>query len=159
AAARPSVIELEPPPPVAPPRPVIEPVVPETHGAAATSGPRPIVQAVAPDPQPPVLRRAPPVSPVHEAAPRPAAPPSIPLRGDLRARALPWVLGELFRRRATGSLMLQNGSVRKIVYLREGAPVSVRSNILQECLGIVLVREKLISQADCDESIRRMRGS
>jgi CheY-like chemotaxis protein/curved DNA-binding protein CbpA len=150
-APPPAAIALEAPPAPAPQRPIVEPVIPEAFRASAPAGPRPIVQAVAPAPKPQPEPREP--------APQPSEPPSITLRGDLRERALPWVLGELFRRRATGSLLLQNGSVRKIVYLREGAPVSVRSNILQECLGIVLVREKLISQADCDESIRRMRGS
>ena len=36
-----------------------------------------------------------------------------------------------------------------------GAPESVKSNRLSECLGRVMVRERIISEADCEESLEQ----
>ena len=49
--------------------------------------------------------------------------------------------------------------MKKIVYFREGTPELVKSNLLVECLGRVLVKEKMISEAECEESLRRMKAS
>src|SRR5262249_10969654 len=67
------------------------------------------------------------------------------------------VLGRLYRTRATGALMLRKASVKKIVYLSEGIPVFVKSNLLAECLGQIMVQERLISQDECDLSLQRKR--
>jgi CheY-like chemotaxis protein/curved DNA-binding protein CbpA len=105
------------------------------------------------------LMAARPVGPVQE--PSAASPPprvSV-VRGDLKDRAFPWVLGELFRRRATGTLHLCQGKIRKVVYLRDGAPIAVRSNQPGERLGAVLVRERLLQPSDYDEAARRARAA
>ena len=47
--------------------------------------------------------------------------------------------------------------VKKIVYFRDGFPKSVKSNLLSECLGRVMVRERMISEDECEESLKRMR--
>src|SRR5262249_47660702 len=44
-------------------------------------------------------------------------------------------------------------------FFRGGAPESVKSNRLSECLGRVMVRERMISEADCEESLKRMKAS
>jgi CheY-like chemotaxis protein len=80
-------------------------------------------------------------------------------RGDFRTRAFPQLLADLHRRRATGGLLLRRDKVKKIVFFRGGAPESVKSNRLSECLGRVMVRERMISEADCEESLRRMKAS
>jgi CheY-like chemotaxis protein/tetratricopeptide (TPR) repeat protein len=47
--------------------------------------------------------------------------------------------------------------VTKVVYFRSGVPVHVRSNLLDECLGQLLLRKKRIGVATLEESIRKMR--
>ena len=49
--------------------------------------------------------------------------------------------------------------MKKIVFFRGGVPESVKSNRLSECLGRVMVRERMISEADCEESLKRMKTS
>jgi CheY-like chemotaxis protein len=79
----------------------------------------------------------------------------VPDKGDLETVPFARVLGKLFRTRATGALMLRKASVKKIVYLREGIPIFVKSNLLSECLGRIMVQERLISQEECDESLKK----
>jgi CheY-like chemotaxis protein len=80
-------------------------------------------------------------------------------RGTFAIRAFPELLADLHRRRATGGLLLRRDKVKKIVFVRAGAPESVKSNRLSECLGRVMVRERMISEADCEESLKRMKAS
>ena len=82
-------------------------------------------------------------------------PGEVQLRGTLGARPFAPLLGELYGRRATGALLL-HGPSKKIVYLRDGDPVYVKSNQPSECLGEVWVRQGLISRAQCQESLQRM---
>lgn len=80
-------------------------------------------------------------------------------RGDLAARPFPDVLAEIYRWRSSGALLMRRGKVKKIVYFRDGTPELVKSNLLVECLGRILVREKMISEAECEESLRRMKAT
>ncbi|HEY8212486.1 MAG TPA: response regulator [Myxococcaceae bacterium] len=81
------------------------------------------------------------------------------VRGDFAQKAVPEVLAELHRWKASGALLCRRGTVKKIVYLRAGVPQFVKSNLLSECLGRIMVKERLLSQADCEESLRRMKAS
>ncbi len=81
------------------------------------------------------------------------------VRGNLRETPLAEVLSELHRWRATGALLLHAGAVKKLVYLREGAPFFVRSNVLAETLGQLLVRERLITLRECEESLAKSQQS
>jgi DNA-binding response OmpR family regulator/curved DNA-binding protein CbpA len=81
------------------------------------------------------------------------------VRGNLRETEFAEVLSELHRWRATGALLLENPPVKKLVWLKEGAPVFVRSNLLVEALGQLLVRERMITLAECEEGLRRMHAS
>ncbi|MCA3010877.1 MAG: response regulator [Myxococcaceae bacterium] len=81
------------------------------------------------------------------------------IRGDFAQTSFAKVLAELYRWRATGALLLGRGTVKKIVYLRDGAPELVKSNLLVEALGRILVREKMITEAECEESLERMRAT
>ncbi len=81
---------------------------------------------------------------------------SVELRGTLGAVPFARLLGGLHGRGATGALLL-HGPSKKIVYLRDGHPVYVKSNRQAECLGEVLVREGVITRGQCDESLRRMK--
>ncbi len=80
------------------------------------------------------------------------------VRGDLRETPFASVLSQLHRWRASGALLLRSGAMKKIVYVKEGAPLFVRSNILGECLGQVLVRERMITLEECTESLRVMQS-
>jgi tetratricopeptide (TPR) repeat protein len=80
-------------------------------------------------------------------------------RGDLRERSFPKLLADCYREKASGGLLLSQGKIKKIVYFKSGFPVAAKSNLLRECLGKILVREKMISEADCAESIQRMHDS
>ena len=78
------------------------------------------------------------------------------IRGNLRQRRFPEVLAQAFRFKATGALLLRRGRIKKIVYVKDGMPVFVKSNMLSECLGRVLVREKMITEEECEKSVELM---
>jgi len=84
---------------------------------------------------------------------------SLTARGDFSQKSFAEVLAEIYRWRSTGALLVRREKVKKIVYFREGTPEVVKSNLLVECLGRVLVREKMISEAECEESLKRMKAS
>ncbi len=88
-----------------------------------------------------------------------ASTPPQDIRGDFRQRAFPEVLSEIFQRKASGALLLRREKVKKIAYFRDGQPQSIKSNLLSECLGRVMVQERIISEAECEESLRRMKAS
>jgi CheY-like chemotaxis protein/curved DNA-binding protein CbpA len=81
------------------------------------------------------------------------------LRGNLTEKTFPELLAEVYRWRADGALLLRRDKVKKIVYFRGGQPYFIKSNLLSECLGKIMVREKLISEAECEESLVRMKTS
>jgi curved DNA-binding protein CbpA/CheY-like chemotaxis protein len=75
---------------------------------------------------------------------------------NLKHLPFPRLLQRLYGRRATGSLLLLHGGTKKIVSFVEGYPVAVRSNLLSECLGQILLSQKMISGQALAESVRRM---
>ena len=75
---------------------------------------------------------------------------------NLKHLPFPRLLQRLYARRATGSLLLLHGGTKKIVSFVEGYPVAVRSNLLSECLGQILLSQKMISPQVLAESVRRM---
>jgi DNA-binding response OmpR family regulator len=80
------------------------------------------------------------------------------LRGTLKRTPFARVLQRLFARRSTGSLLLMRDTTKKIVSFVDGYPVSVRSNVLAECLGQILLQQRLISNEALQESLRRMKA-
>jgi DNA-binding response OmpR family regulator len=76
--------------------------------------------------------------------------------GTLQKTPLARVLERLYTTRASGSLLLLRDNVKKIVLLADGYPVSVRSNVLGECLGQILLEKKLISGDTLAASVARM---
>jgi DNA-binding response OmpR family regulator/curved DNA-binding protein CbpA len=81
------------------------------------------------------------------------------IRGSFDKKPFPEVLAEIYRWRATGALLLRRATVKKIVFFRDGMPLHIKSNLLSECLGRVMVRERMISEVECEESIKRMKAS
>jgi tetratricopeptide (TPR) repeat protein len=87
-------------------------------------------------------------------------PTQLPIsRGELRKRPFGELLAEIYRWRADGALLVANTQDKKVIYFRKGRPVFVKSNVLSECLGRILIKEKLITEADCEESLRQMKQS
>jgi CheY-like chemotaxis protein/curved DNA-binding protein CbpA len=80
------------------------------------------------------------------------------LAGRLDQFPFPALLHHLHGLRASGVLHLAAGRKRKWVQLRDGYPVAVRSNLLNECLGNLLERSGRITKEQMDESHRRMAG-
>ncbi len=75
---------------------------------------------------------------------------------NLKQLPFPRLLQRLYGRRATGSLLLLHAGTKKIVSFVEGYPVAVRSNLLNECLGQILVSQNMISGLALAESVKRM---
>ncbi len=77
--------------------------------------------------------------------------------GDLRDFDFAMLLHRLHVERATGVLMLQNAKKKKAVQLKDGHPVSVKSNLVEECLGHMLVRQGVIDQDQARHSLEQAR--
>jgi curved DNA-binding protein CbpA/CheY-like chemotaxis protein len=84
------------------------------------------------------------------------AQPASELSGPLEALPFPALLHHLHGLRATGVLHLTRGKKRKWIQLRDGLPVAVRSNLVNECLGNYLLRSGRIDRAALEESVRCM---
>ena len=80
-----------------------------------------------------------------------------PVEGNLAEVGLPQLLHGLHGLQATGVLLLSGGKKRKAIQLRDGCPVSVKSNLVNECLGNYLARHGKLSEEDMSESLRRMK--
>jgi CheY-like chemotaxis protein/tetratricopeptide (TPR) repeat protein len=78
------------------------------------------------------------------------------LTGNLKHIPFALLLQRLYSRRASGSLLLLRGGTKKIVSFTDGYPVAVRSNLLGECLGQILLGQRSISNQALTESVKRM---
>ena len=79
------------------------------------------------------------------------------LEGDLCEVGFPNLLHHLHGLRATGVLMIRSGKKRKAIQLRDGYPVAVKSNLVNECLGNYLVRSGKLPREALLESLARMK--
>ncbi len=80
-----------------------------------------------------------------------------PMEGTLEEVPFPSLLHHLHGMRATGVLEVQQGKKRKQLQLRDGHPVAIRSNLVNETLGHLLVASGTISWDVMHESLRRVR--
>src|SRR5262252_473316 len=85
-----------------------------------------------------------------------ADPGDAELQGTLKRTPFARLLQRLYAKRATGSLLLLHEAIKKIVIFQEGYPVSVRSNVLGETLGRILLEKRLITSEILAESVGRM---
>jgi curved DNA-binding protein CbpA/DNA-binding response OmpR family regulator len=79
------------------------------------------------------------------------------LHGSLARQPFARVLQRMYSGRMSGALLLARGTTKKIVNFDEGYPVSIRSNMLSECLGQILLEQRLISEKTLEDSLRRMK--
>jgi CheY-like chemotaxis protein/DnaJ-domain-containing protein 1 len=76
--------------------------------------------------------------------------------GSLERMPFPFLLHHLHGLRADGVLHVADGKKRKWVQLHNGQPTAVRSNLVSECLGNLLVRSGRLEAEVAAESRRRM---
>ncbi len=81
------------------------------------------------------------------------------IEGNLSETAFPRILHNLYSLRATGLLHLENNNLKKVVYIRNGYPIFVRSNLVREFLGQMLVRTGLLSDEVLAESLEASKQS
>ena len=86
-----------------------------------------------------------------------ADPAQAAFAGTLKRTPLARLLQRIYAQRATGSLLLLHDTAKKIVMFAEGYPVSVRSNVLGECLGQILLEKQLITGDALAVSVRACR--
>jgi CheY-like chemotaxis protein/tetratricopeptide (TPR) repeat protein len=84
--------------------------------------------------------------------------PGLASSGSLKETPVPELFHALRRDRHTGVVLLNHGKKKKAVELRDGWPISVKSNLISECLGGYLVQNALCAQEELDESVNRMRA-
>jgi len=82
---------------------------------------------------------------------------STKLSGTLQEIPVPTLLHHLHGMRASGVLQVQHGKKKKQVQLREGSPVAVRSNLVNETLGKLLVASGRITEDVLHESLLRVK--
>jgi two-component system OmpR family response regulator len=81
------------------------------------------------------------------------------LRGSLDEQPFAQVLQRIYAGRLTGALLLTGERWKKVVYFESGYPIAVRSNDPAECLGQVLLSQRMISAETLAESLRQMKSS
>lgn len=77
---------------------------------------------------------------------------------QLRDTPVAEVLWRAMRRKTTGGVVFESGKARKIVFLQEGVPTRVRSNLARECLGNRLLAAGRIDEPALRESVTRARA-
>ncbi len=93
---------------------------------------------------------------IHEliGAPSEAAHPErLSVEGSLTETDFPRILHNLYTLRATGLLHIEHNELKKVVYIRNGYPIFVRSNMVREFLGQMLVRTGHLSDEQLRESL------
>jgi CheY-like chemotaxis protein len=80
-----------------------------------------------------------------------------PMEGSFEELPLPQLLHHLHGLRASGVLLLSSGKKRKAVQLRDGYPVAVKSNLVDECLGNLLMSRGRLDRDQFSESLARMK--
>ncbi len=83
----------------------------------------------------------------------------ISTRGNLKDVPFPELLSAFYQKKLTGVLLLKYEKIKKIIYIRDGRPIFIKSNLLNECLGRILVREKMITEEELNESVKLMKDS
>ena len=90
------------------------------------------------------------------------------IEGDLAETSFARTLARLGELRSTGALLLSAESdgratttgeyPKKVVFFRNGIPLHVRSNLVEECLGQVLLQTGRIDRATLDRSLDQVRA-
>ena len=87
---------------------------------------------------------------------RPASKPSR-IEGDLSTTPFPTLIHNIYALQLTGLLHINHADRKKAIYFKGGYPIFVRSNMVRECLGNVLVAKDLITEMECEDSLRTVK--
>ena len=79
------------------------------------------------------------------------------IEGSLSTTPFPKLIHDLYSLQLTGLLHINHSDRKKAIYFKGGYPIFVRSNMVRECLGNVLVAKDLITQRDCEDSLRTVK--
>jgi CheY-like chemotaxis protein len=106
------------------------------------------------------LKTPPPLTPeeAKEAEGKPAAEGKRTLgtKGSLSETPFPRLLFYLHKFKRTGALRVMHEQISKVIYLRDGDPVFVTSNLSNESLGRFMVQRGLITDEQYNTSLQRM---
>lgn len=83
----------------------------------------------------------------------------ISLTGSLKDTPFPQLLHSLYKIRETGVLYLKNNNIEKEIDIKDGYPISIRSNVEDEYLGNFLARIGKITQEECADSLKIMKST
>jgi len=79
------------------------------------------------------------------------------IQGRLTETPFPKLLHDLYALKVTGLLHINLNERKKVIYFMEGYPIFVRSNLIRECLGKLLVRKSYITEEECDTSLKKVK--
>jgi DNA-binding response OmpR family regulator/tetratricopeptide (TPR) repeat protein len=80
-------------------------------------------------------------------------------QGTIDAVGLPALFAYAVDASATGTLRLSRGMLNKLVYLREGRPVFVDSNVRNETLGAFLLNKQVIEEQSLIRALKHARAT
>jgi CheY-like chemotaxis protein/DnaJ-domain-containing protein 1 len=78
-------------------------------------------------------------------------------KGELTEVPFAEVLARLYREQQSGALLIRHERYKKLVFFRDGYPCVIRSNRLQECLGQMMLKAKVITEAELEASLAQMK--
>ncbi len=81
------------------------------------------------------------------------------VKGNLQKTPFARILAHLYRWKSSGGLLIKSGGIKKIVYFNLGYPIFIKSNHLDECLGNLLVKERMITEQELIQSVKIMKKS
>ncbi len=99
-------------------------------------------------------------TPVPAAKPRAATArkPKLPMKGTFEEVDFASLLHGLHVAKTSGTLLVSSGKKKKAIQLRDGYPVAVKSNLITECLGNMLVELGRVTSDELSESIERVKA-
>src|SRR6185436_7118353 len=78
-------------------------------------------------------------------------------QGKLTDVTIPRLFYLLYRNRENGMLYLVKDKLKKKITIKSGEPYFVESNLVQECLGRLLIKKGRLTAEQCEESLRIMK--
>ncbi len=95
----------------------------------------------------------------HRSRPERRRVEKIPPSGSLKDYLVPELVLGFLQEKQTGTLLIERQGVTKLVYIKDGNPVFVESNLRTETLGQYLVRKGKITPMDLEESLEELAQS
>ncbi len=113
-----------------------------------------LIQSLLPGEAPPQPERSPDTKPAP--VPEPETRRRLGVAGNLADTPFPKLLYFLHKFRRTGALRVAHEHISKVIYLREGNPIFVTSNLSNESLGRFMVQRGMITLEQYNSSLERM---